>query len=69
MKEVRTNTTEALAVREALSEAITGVSIQELCRQLKLTFAEVIDAVRLLARDYNIGMQMQGEQLIVVGVK
>ncbi|MCD7902118.1 MAG: hypothetical protein LUH22_20365 [Bacteroides sp.] len=69
MEEVKVTTTAALAVWNALSKTMTGVSIQELCQQLKMTFAEVIYAVRLLARDYNIGLQMQGEQLIVVGIE
>ncbi|NDV64782.1 winged helix-turn-helix domain-containing protein [Bacteroides sp. 224] len=60
---------DATAVWSVLSESMAGIAIQELCNQLKMTFGEVMNAVRWLAKDYNIGLQMQNEQLIVVGVK
>lgn len=63
-KEVNISTT---AVWDMLSESITGVTVDELCHQLKMTFSEVINAVRWLARDHNIGLQMQGQRLIVIG--
>lgn len=64
-KEIGSNTRK---VWEALENAVPGVSIQELCRQLKLTFEEVITAVRWIAREHNIGLANRDGCLMVIGV-
>lgn len=63
--EIQSNTKK---VWEALDKAIAGVSIQELCRQLALTFEEVMTAVRWIAREHNIGLANSNGCLMVIGV-
>lgn len=53
-------------VWEIVRKAVTGVSVQDLCRQLALTFEEVMTAVRWLARDHNIGLAHQSGTLLVI---
>ena len=64
-KEIGSNTTK---VWEALEQSVVGVSIQELCRQLTLTFEEVMTAVRWIAREHNIGLADRDGRLIVIGI-
>lgn len=64
-KEIGSNTKK---VWEALDKAVVGVSIQELCRQLTLTFEEVMTAVRWIAREHNIGLANENGCLMVVGM-
>lgn len=52
-----------------LSRTITGISIQELCKQLALSFDEVFSAIRWLARDYNIGLANKDGDLMLIGVQ
>lgn len=56
-------------VWDALSKTVSGVSIQELCRQLTLTFEEVMTAVRWIAQEHNIGLANKNGQLMVIGVR
>jgi len=56
-------------VWEALNRAVVGISIQELCRQLALTFEEVMTAVRWIAREHNIGLADNDGHLILIGVR
>lgn len=63
VKEIKVN---AHAVWSVLCNTVSGMSIQELCKQLKMTFSEVMDAIRWLSRDHNIGLQMQNQYLVVV---
>lgn len=64
-KEIGSN---ARRVWEALEKSAAGVSIQELCRQLALTFEEVMMAVRWVASEYNIGLANCDGYLIVIGI-
>lgn len=65
IKEVGNN---AGRIRDILGRTATGVSIQELCKQLALTFDEVVSAIRWLARDLNIGLASDNEgRLVVIG--
>jgi len=57
----------AKEVMNALNRAISGVSIKELCKQLALTFDEVIMAIRWLARDHNIGLASKDGDLMLIG--
>lgn len=47
----------------------TGVTIQELCRQLTLPFEDVMNAIRWLARAYNIGLDHKEGKLMLIGVE
>lgn len=62
-KEIGTN---ALKVWNVLNLASAGVSIQELCRQLAMSFSEVLDAIRWLSKERNIGLQMENDYLILI---
>lgn len=64
-KETGSNTNK---VWEALEKKVAGVSIQELCKQLALTFEEVMTAVRWIAREHNIGLANHNGSLMVIGV-
>lgn len=66
MKEIGDN---AQNVWEVLNRAASGISIKELCRQLALTFEEVIAAIRWLAKDYNIGLASKDGDLLLIGVQ
>lgn len=52
-----------------LNDTVTGISIQELCNVLRLTFQEVTLAIRWLARDHNIGLDYRDKGLILIGVQ
>lgn len=58
----------AKEVWNALNHAVSGISIQELCNQLALTFEEVIMAIRWLAKDHNIGLASNNGALMLIGV-
>ncbi|NDV82793.1 winged helix-turn-helix domain-containing protein [Bacteroides sp. 51] len=64
-KEIGSNTKK---VWEELEKTVAGVSIQELCKQLALTFEEVMTAVRWIAREHNIGLANNNGSLMVIGV-
>lgn len=64
-KEISSNTKK---VWEALDKAVTGVPIQVLCKQLALTFEEVMTAVRWIAREHNIGLANNNGCLMVIGI-
>lgn len=63
-KEIGSNTKK---VWDALEKAVTGVSIQELCKQLALTFEEVMTAVRWISREHNIGLANNNGSLMIIG--
>ena len=65
-KETQSNTQKVL---EILNKAVTGISVQELCKQLTLTFEEVMTSVRWIAREYNIGLASNNGNLMVIGVE
>ncbi|GEM_PF-2637038 len=52
-----------------LSHTGSGISIQELRRQLALTFEQVFAAIRWLAKDYNIGLANNEGNLMLIGVQ
>lgn len=56
----------ALKVWETLTLSVAGISIQELCRQLALSFSDVLDAIRWLSKDHNIGLQMTDDECLIV---
>lgn len=62
------NTGNTQKVWDALNKAIAGISVQELCRLLALTFEEVMTAVRMIAREHNIGLADKNGNLMVIGV-
>lgn len=52
-----------------LSHTGSGISIQELRKQLALTFDQVFAAIRWLAKDYNIGLANHEGNLMLIGVQ
>lgn len=58
----------AKRVWEVLENAISGVPVEELCKQLALTFEEVMTAIRWIAHEHNIGLSSNVGQLMVIGV-
>ncbi|MDL2213016.1 winged helix-turn-helix domain-containing protein [Bacteroides sp. OttesenSCG-928-E20] len=64
IKEMGTN---AQKVWSTLCSAVSGISIQELCKQLALTFEEVIMAIRWLSKDHNIGLASKEGHLMLIG--
>lgn len=59
-------TKETKKVWDALNKAVAGVSVQELCTQLTLTFEEVIIAVRCIAHNHHIGLSDNDGRLILL---
>jgi Protein of unknown function (DUF2582). len=57
----------AKEVWTVLNRTVSGISIQELCNQLALSFEEVIMAVRWLAKDHNIGLASKNGNLLLIG--
>lgn len=55
-------------VWDALSSETTGIPVQDLCNQLTMTFDEVMTAVRMIAREHNIGLANKNGNLMVIGV-
>jgi len=64
-KETKNN---AGKILDILCRTITGVSIQELCEQLALSFSETIDAIRWISKDFNVGLEMRNNDLILIGI-
>lgn len=62
------NTKNTQKVWDALNRAVAGIPVWELCNQLALTFEEVMTAVRMIAREHNIGLANNNGHLMVIGV-
>lgn len=67
--EIEETGTNAGKVWNILNHMGSGVSIQDLCKQLTLTFEQVFDAIRWLAKDYNIGLANNEGSLMLIGVQ